>query len=291
MSLKRGCGTLGQTAIKAGSVASAAASGSHWWTKLGAGSKSGITIKTSDGQDVTSLIENVVEKTVSHHRKDDLARVDYALNSGGAGVIPSLTSETYYFKKSHFWGLFTGAAQYARSPVTALHHETHLGHCWPFFGSKGQLGVLLASPVHITDITIDHVPSDLAHDMRSAPRHMEVWGLLDGRENKEKYAVFEARREQLRSDGIDVPEEPTYPKTLPKTRDVRYVRVGTFEYDIRSPHPIQTFSIAEDIKDLGLDFGLVVLMINDNWGHKEFTCLYRFRVHGERSLDLSSPDL
>lgn len=28
-------------------------------------------------------------------------------------------------------------------------------------------------------------------------------------------------------------------------------------------------------------FQIVELRISSNWGHPEYTCLYRFRVHGE----------
>ena len=283
---------LGQNALKASSAIAAASSGASWWSKVGVGSNSAIMLKTSDGQDVTSLIDRLVKDAVTFSEKDDLARVDYAFYSGGANVIPSLTSPTYEIPSSYFYGLITGTSVYARSPVTALHHDLHLGYCWPFRGSKGQLGVKLASLVHISDFTIDHVAREVAHDMRSAPRYMEVWGLVEGEENLGKFKEYSARKQQERAEaqerGETLPVLPTYPSTLPKS--VPYMHIASFTYDIHDSSNIQTFSVPEEVQDLGIDFGIIVLMIDTNWGLDDFTCLYRFRVHGSRAYSLPAPD-
>ncbi|KAI5119415.1 hypothetical protein M0805_009866 [Coniferiporia weirii] len=284
---------LGQSVAKVGSVAAGAVSGTQWWNKIASGSGATLSIKSSDGRDVTSLIGTLVEQAVAHHTADGVARVDYALSSGGANVIPSLTSRTLEVRESFFFGLISGSSIYARSPVTALHHETHLGYCWPMPGSHGHLGVKLAAPVRITDFTIDHVAHEVAHDMRPAPRHMEVWGLVEGQDNLSKLRDYRAQKEvaQQEAHGKDRSEtekEPVYPSALPKS--VEYMRIATFMYDVHAPNNIQTFSVPEQIKTLGIDFGLVVLFVNSNWGREEFTCLYRFRVHGDRAQELPALD-
>ncbi|EJD06532.1 uncharacterized protein FOMMEDRAFT_102353 [Fomitiporia mediterranea MF3/22] len=285
---------LGQNAAKAGSAVVGAGSGAHWWSKLGSGSTSGLTIKTSDGSDVTQLISGLVEQAIMHYTADGIARVDYALHSAGAYIIPSLTSQTLEIKTSYFFGLISGASLYARSPVTALHHETAVGYCWPFAGKQGYLGVKLATPVRITEFTIDHASSAVALDMRSAPRRMEVWGMVEGKDNVEKLRAYrtglQAGRNAAVEEGRPIPsaaEEPARPSILPKRSE--YIRIAEFTYDINSPQNIQTFAVPEDVKSLGIDFGLVVLAVKDNWGMEEFTCLYRFRVHGERKVELPPP--
>ncbi|CAL1716274.1 unnamed protein product [Somion occarium] len=267
-----------------------------WWK---GSSPSTVTIKSTDGQDVGSLINQLVDSAVSKFSKDTLAKTDYALHSGGARIIPSLTSETFEIRPqgitSQIVGMLTGNG-YAigRPPVTALHHEIHNGHCWPFAGSKGHLGVALSAPVYVTEVTIDHVAKEVATDMRSAPRQMEVWGLVEGNENLAKFKEWKeqkasARKEEaeLFDEPHDTQEEEEYPAALPNSPS--YIRLANFTYNINAPNHIQTFSVPKDIQDLGIDFGVVILLVDSNWGREEFTCLYRFRVHGQRMGDVPSP--
>ncbi|KAJ7475921.1 UNC-like C-terminal-domain-containing protein [Mycena latifolia] len=235
-------------------AAPASSVGAAWWSKSG---KSGLTIKSSDGTDVTALIADLVNKAVGMYGKDNIARQDFALHSSGGLVIPSLTSPTYEVRPSSLRGKVVGYVTgngffVGRPPVTAIHYDLHDGHCWPFAGSQGQLGVVLARPVYIEDITIDHVAAEVAVNMQtSAPRDMEVWAM-----------------------------------TLPKSME--YIRIASFRYDLDAPNNIQTFPVDDEIKALRIDFGIVVLMVKSNWGMDAFTCLYRMRVHGQM-LDAETP--
>jgi SUN domain-containing protein 1/2 len=273
--------------------------GSGWWNMLSSGASKVLTIKSSDGQDVTALIGHLVDSAVSKINKDTLARPDFALHSGGAMIIPSLTSPTFEIRpqslRGHLVGLLTGNG-YAigRPPITALHHELHNGHCWPFAGSEGQLGVSLAAPVHISDVTIDHVAQDVAFDMRTAPRDMELWGMVEGKDNIAKVTSWQEdrmrRRKELEFKGEDIPDElkeVPYPRTLPKHPS--YIRLARFSYDIHTPDNIQTFLIDEEIRNLDVDFGIVVLRTLSNWGRSELTCLYRMRIHGQRFGEIPLP--
>jgi Sad1/UNC-like protein len=272
---------LGKSSVKtAGATTSAA-----WWHKITSSGKKALSIKASDGQDVTELIGHLVDSAMARHSKDTIAKADFALHSGGAVVIPSLTSDTHEIKphgvRQQVISYLTGHG-YAigRPPITALHHETHVGHCWPFEGAQGQLGVTLSRIVQIEEITIDHVARDIAWDMSSAPRKMEVWGLVEGASNFDKAAALDAARTKA---GQEIPMQP---RSLPHS--VRYVRISQFEYDANAPHAVQTFTVDEDVRASGMDFGIVVLRVLSNWG-QQFTCLYRFRVHGRMIEELDHP--
>ncbi|KAI9512091.1 hypothetical protein F5148DRAFT_974196 [Russula earlei] len=271
---------LGKNSAKTagGSTAASAA----WWSKITSSGKKALSIKASDGQDVTELVGYLVDTAMTRYSKDLIAKADFALHSGGAMVIPSLTSDTHEIKpqgvRQQVIGYLTGHG-YAlgRPPITALHHETHVGHCWPFEGDQGQLGVTLSHVVRIEEISIDHVEHDLAWDMSSAPRQMEVWGLVEGASNWAKVAALD---EALTKAGK---EFPTQPKSLPTS--ARYVRIAQFEYDADVlSQAVQTFPVDEEVLESGMDFGIVVLRVLSNWG-QQFTCLYRFRVHGRMILD------
>ncbi|KZV73047.1 hypothetical protein PENSPDRAFT_324965 [Peniophora sp. CONT] len=254
-----------------------------WWTKLSTFSGKGLSIKGSNGEDVTELIGALVDEAVLRTQKDGLARADFALHSGGARVIPSLTSPTLDAPprglREALHGLLTGSgAPVGRPPVYALHHDTSAGMCWPFSGSSGTLGVALARPAFIDAVSVDHLARELAWDVRSAPRGMEVWGLVEGRENLEKVLAWEMSRSMACAADPECEEGgDTYPPELP--RSAKYVRIASFEYDARGGKPVQTFDVDEGVKALGVDFGVVVLRVTGNWG-AEYTCLYRVRVHG-----------
>lgn len=269
--------------------------GPAWWSKLAStvGTGAGLTIKSTDGSDVTSLISQLVDNAIARYGTQDIvSRPDFALHSGGARPIPHLTSSTLELRPStlqgQILGLITGHGyEVGRSPITALHHDLHSGNCWPMTGSHGQLGVMLAFPAIISDITIDHVAKEVAFDLSTAPKEMEVWGQVEGKDNLAKVAAWRAeqaaRREAAMEAGEAVSEadlEHDYPATLP--RDVSFIRLTSFTYDIHAPSNIQTFPVRQEVRDLSLDFGIVALVIKDNWGKDGYTCLYRFRVHGER---------
>jgi SUN domain-containing protein 1/2 len=155
-------------------------------------------------------------------------------------------------------------------------------------GSYGQLGVMLALPAVISDITIDHVAKEVAFDLGTAPRDMEVWGQVDGKDNAVKVATWRAeqaaRRGAAEEAGEPISEadiEDVYPSTLPK--DVPFIRLASFTYDIHAPLNVQTFPVRQEVRDLELDFGVVALVIKNNWGKDGYTCLYRFLVHGQEN--------
>ena len=266
-----------------------------WWNKISSKPLSTVTIKSTDGQDVTALIHQMVDSITSKWSKDVLARPDFALHSGGAQVIPALTSATYSISPEGVVGKAVGfvtGSGYASglSPINALYPHNYAGRCWPFKGSEGQLGVKLADRVHISDITIDHVAKEVAFDLRSTPRQMEVWGLVEGQDNLAKVASWLADRQRRRSDAVESgypmdpkDEEWEVPKHLPK--DVQYIRIAKFLYDAHSTRNIQTFPVDSEVRALNVDFGVVVLVVKNNWGRPEYTCLYRFRVHGDTARE------
>ncbi|KAK2460315.1 hypothetical protein APHAL10511_007704 [Amanita phalloides] len=265
------------------SATSATPSGTNapWWTRFSPSKgslRSDIMLKSADGQDITALLDQLITSSVlAHLHKDGLSMPDYALFSAGARVIPSLTSPTLELRpptlSTRLVAYFTSHG-YAlgRPPVTALHHEVHNGFCWPFSGSEGQLAVALAAPVKVESVSVDHVPKEVAFDIGSAPRDMEVWGLVEGKEN--------VRRVKEWRDARSASDSDSYPPTLP--RQPEYLRLANFTYDVDGASHIQNFPVEDDIKQMGLDFGVVVLMVKSNWGRNDLTCLYRFRVHGTR---------
>ena len=59
--------------------------------------------------------------------------------------------------------------------------------------------------------------------------------------------------------------------------------LGDFVYDVASPSQsvVQTFALQPSPDEESGCYSYVRLEILGNHGHKHYTCLYRFRVHGE----------
>lgn len=249
---------------------------------LNAGKTKAGSLKTSDSQDVSRLLNKLVHTALLS--AGGPSRVDYALYSSGGRVVPKLTSPTFSIPPSNRFVAFITGAQKAegRPPVVALHHERSAGHCWPFAGTSGQLGVALASPVRVDSITIDHIPQELAMDMRTTPRECEVWSIVEGDDNLARLkAMYEANPDP------ESPKDTLYRKSLPALpRGQQYVRIASFTYDARRVgESVQTFPVFDYIRESGIDFGVTILRVKSNWGPAPYTCLYRFRVHGERLIE------
>jgi hypothetical protein len=132
------------------------------------------------------------------------------------------------------------------------------GHCWSFGdefslsrargktqdGFRGEyatLTVALSQQITVTEVMIDHAPSSIA-DGKSALKMFRVFGYED----------------------IGAFGEPW--------------ELGSFQYN--SNLGLQTFSIPSSIGGVEVPkLRAVSLAVDSNWG-AEYSCLYRFRVHG-----------
>ncbi|KAI0742709.1 hypothetical protein C8Q80DRAFT_1221159 [Daedaleopsis nitida] len=189
-------------------------------------------------------------------------RRDFALHVGGAKVVSSLTSPSKGVDRRSSAG-----------PVAALQEDLRPGQCWRIRGSSGQLAVGLPELIHITHVTIDHVPSAFTTDPNEAPRKMFLWGVIDGKTN---LALYRAQEQNARHDH---PSDPPH-RGPPLSGRHLFTLIATFEYDMHTPFHAQTFDVDVSIHQAGFYFGIVVLEIVDNWGSDD-TCLYRLRIHGD----------
>ncbi|KIR38132.1 hypothetical protein I307_06516 [Cryptococcus deuterogattii 99/473] len=135
-----------------------------------------VIIKSSKGEDLTSLLNSLIDTALLKYSKDTIARADYALFTAGARVIPHLTSDTFTLQKASTFGKLLWASKdvQGRPPATALHPDTSVGSCWPIKGPEGSLGVMLVDRVVVSDITIEHAPQELALDIATAPKVVKV---------------------------------------------------------------------------------------------------------------------
>ncbi|KAG7381750.1 hypothetical protein PHYPSEUDO_005692 [Phytophthora pseudosyringae] len=129
-------------------------------------------------------------------------------------------------------------------PETALSETMEMGSCWGIAGASGRLSVKFAQQIVADAITIDHIPAQIASDFSSAPNEFRILGISGH----------------------------------PLRETVELIPFGNFSYASNGPAS-QTFKLTSALSQRSAIDG-ITLEVLSNHGHPEYTCLYRFRVHG-----------
>ncbi|NXG15309.1 SUN1 protein, partial [Grallaria varia] len=120
--------------------------------------------------------------------------------------------------------------------------DMYPGNCWAFKGSQGYLVVRLSMKIYPTAFTVEHIPKTLS----------PTGNITSAPRNFSVYGLDDEYQEEGKL-------------------------LGEYVYD-QEGEPLQMFPVMEENEDA---FQIVELRIFSNWGHPEYTCLYRFRVHGK----------
>ncbi|XP_062291806.1 uncharacterized protein LOC133996235 isoform X1 [Scomber scombrus] len=168
---------------------------------------------------------------------------DFALETQGASVISTRCSETYRIRSACVT-LFGFPLWYpSESPRTVIQGYPVLlpGKCWAFHGVQGTLVISLSHPIRITHVTLDHLP-----------RYNSPTGRIDSA--PKDFEVYGMKQEDEEEGAL----------------------LGTFTYDEHG-ESTQMFKLLNPSDEV---YRFVEMRVLSNWGHVEYTCVYRFRVHG-----------
>ncbi|XP_065779710.1 SUN domain-containing protein 1 isoform X4 [Muntiacus reevesi] len=184
----------------------------------------------------------IVNNALKLYSQDKTGMVDFALESGGGSVLSTRCSETYETKTALISLFGVPLWYFSQSPRVAIQPDIYPGNCWAFKGSQGYLVVRLSMTIHPTAFTLEHIPKALS------PTGSITSAPKD-------FAVFGLENEYQEEGQL----------------------LGRFTYD-QEGESLQMFVAPKKPETA---FQIVELRIFSNWGHPEYTCLYRFRVHGE----------
>ncbi|KAL1941490.1 hypothetical protein VTO73DRAFT_6929 [Trametes versicolor] len=202
-------------------------------------------------------IEELVVSILRAHERAKRGRPDFALRAHGGRVSQALTSTQAGIMSAH-----------DDDPGIAIDDDVHVGSCWKLHALPSQLGIRLPRMLYPSHITVEHLPSEIVLDIGEAPKNMTLWGVVDGKHNKQ---AFEA----LVAAGLS-----DYSGQVPTiARGLLWAPLASFTYDIHHEDPVQTFPVSQSYAESGLAFGNVAVEVLDNWGG-DSTCLYRVRIHG-----------
>uniref|UniRef100_A0A8B9YYD5 Sad1 and UNC84 domain containing 1 n=1 Tax=Bos mutus grunniens TaxID=30521 RepID=A0A8B9YYD5_BOSMU len=183
----------------------------------------------------------IVNNALKLYSQDKTGMVDFALESGGS-VLSTRCSETYETKTALISLFGVPLWYFSQSPRVAIQPDIYPGNCWAFRGSQGYLVVRLSMTIRPTAFTLEHIPKTLS------PTGSITSAPKD-------FAVYGLENEYQEEGQL----------------------LGRFTYD-QEGESLQMFVVPKKPERA---FQIVELRIFSNWGHPEYTCLYRFRVHGE----------
>lgn len=142
-------------------------------------------------------------------------------------------------------------------------------------GRKGQVTIRMPYPVNVKAVTIDHTSSLLVgQDMSSAPRSIRIIAYppcsdCDG-------MGFEVSKAwEVTAVDYDVEGRTTQTFNVPVPAASCSEEVSSCEAE---PDPLGKMHVAPPKDSYA---AAITIAIEDNWGKDEYTCLYRFRVHGD----------
>ncbi|XP_058625844.1 SUN domain-containing protein 1 isoform X3 [Onychostoma macrolepis] len=187
-------------------------------------------------------VQLIVQRALKLYSEDRTGQVDYALESGGGSILSTRCSETYETKTA-LMSLFGIPLWYfSQSPRVVIQPDMYPGNCWAFKGSQGYLVIRLSLSVIPTSFCLEHIPKSLSPSGNISSA-------------PRRFSVY----------GLD----DEYQEEGKLLGDYTYQEDG---------ESLQIFPVMEKNDKA---FQIIEMRVLSNWGHPEYTCLYRFRVHGK----------
>ncbi|KAM6350729.1 SUN domain-containing protein 1 isoform 7-T10 [Alca torda] len=187
-------------------------------------------------------VQIIVNNALKLYSQDKIGLVDFALESGGGSILSTRCSETHETKTALLSLFGVPLWYFSQSPRVVIQPDMYPGNCWAFKGSQGYLVVRLSMKIYPTAFTVEHVPKALSPG----------GNITSAPRNFAVYGLDDEYQEEGKL-------------------------LGQYVYD-QDGEPLQMFPVVEKSENA---FQIVELRILSNWGHAVYTCLYRFRVHGE----------
>ncbi|CAG8788944.1 8627_t:CDS:2, partial [Racocetra persica] len=238
------------------------------------------TKEKNDDDDSDGLV-GLVRKQLNEVIHEQLEKMmdgtsaDYALYTGGARVIPHLTTRDYeaWPTKSYqiLWGILTRKNVIKSNKASiVITPSVNVGECWCFNGTKGQIAIRLSRSIVVTHITYHHIGRQVSIDpISSAPKDFELWGVIDDYEDVVYYEndteVVENVEKKERKNDVEYSEDFVH-------------FLGEYQYDI-SGRSAQTFNVPKSIASNNKRVRSIMMKVKSNHENPKFTCLYRLQVH------------
>ncbi|CAN9505252.1 unnamed protein product [Ophioblennius macclurei] len=187
-------------------------------------------------------VKLIVQNALKLYSQDQTGMVDYALESGGGAVLSTRCTETYETKTALLSLFGVPFWYFTQSPRVVIQPDVYPGNCWAFKGSQGYLVIRLSLRVLPTSFCMEHIPKALS----------PAGNITSAPRNFTVYGLDDEDQEEGKL-------------------------LGQYTYQ-EEGESLQLFPVMEENNKA---FQIIEVRVLSNWGHPDYTCLYRFRVHGE----------
>jgi SUN domain-containing protein 1/2 len=189
-------------------------------------------------------LSEMVRKLIDEYAADETGQADYALEANGGKVVDTRCQE-YTDEPRQNVVKFLGIpiVHMSKQPDIIIKHGRMPGQCFPFKGDHGSVVIRLAVPVVPTEFVLEHLSKSISivGHINSAPNNFTVYALKD-------------------------------------KHDKEGIVLGRYYYDAENGPALQRFK--PQIGNIPV-VEYIEVQVTSNWGNPNYTCLYRFRVHGD----------
>ncbi|XP_068084321.1 klaroid protein-like [Anabrus simplex] len=186
-------------------------------------------------------LRSEVQDGLSVFEADKIALTDYALESAGGRIVSIRNTEPYPAGAPPLKILGVQICHPTNAPQAIIQPGVLPGECWAFKGSTGSVVIRLVGQVRVSSVSLEHIPQSLSPTGEVSTAPKE-------------FSVW----------GLSWGD------------DTEGFFFGQFTYDIRGK-PLQRFNVTHETK---VPHPYVEVKFHSNHGNHEYTCVYRFRVHG-----------
>jgi len=195
--------------------------------------------------------EAMIRRMIDEYAADETGQADYALEANGAKVVDTRCVEfTDEPRQNVVKFLGIPIVHMSKQPDIIIKAGRMPGQCFPFKGDKGSIVIRLAVPVVPNEFVLEHLSKSISvvGHINTAPNNFTVYALKD-------------------------------------KHDKEGTVLGRYFYDGENGPALQRFK--PQIAQVPL-VEYIELQITSNWGNPAYTCVYRFRVHGDMQTIIPS---
>ncbi|XP_060521283.1 SUN domain-containing protein 1 isoform X2 [Cylas formicarius] len=204
-----------------------------------------LNVDYSSGSIDEDQIKRIVRDVLAVYDADKTGLVDYAMETMGGQIVTTRCTETYHHGKAVVSVLGIPLWYPVNSPRNVITPGINPGDCWAFQNFPGFVVIKLSGMVELEAFSLEHISKLLVPD-----------GRIDSAPRD--FEVYGLTGENEK--------EP--------------VKLGSYTYNYDGD-PLQFFAVEGERRV----FGMIELRVTSNHGNPNYTCLYRFRVHGKPYRD------